>query len=325
MREKLMNRRRYLIIVGIVVAAVALSILFYTVLADHSPVITSLTAKPERVVLFGSCQIVCDATAPDGNELSYNWSASGGRITGEGATVTWTAPLSVGSYNVTVKVTDGHGGEATDYVIIPVRTNSPPIIASLVADAAWTTPSGNVQVTCTASDPDGDELNCDWTATGGDISNTGGAINWTAPQEVGTYDITVVVTDGCGGEDTEFVTLSVALSTPPTIENLIVTAQKPKYLKANSTPGCDYNVWKTQEYYIECVASNTSGKLVYDWSCTDGEISGEDSSITWTAPNEMSVRVKVTVIVSDAAGNSVGKNTVFCIPYCSCDFDDVKR
>jgi hypothetical protein len=217
-------------------------------------------------------------------------------------------------------VTDGRGAEATDYIVVSVRTSGPPIITSLISDAAWTTPSGNLQVTCTASDPDGDELSYQWTATGGDISGTGAAINWTATQEVGTYNVTVVVSDGCGGEDTKSVTLSVVPGTPPTIENMIVTAKKPKYLKASSAAGCDYDVWKTEEYYIDCVASNTSGKLVYDWSCTDGEISGEDSSITWTAPNEMSVRVKVTVIVSDAAGNSVGRDIVFYIPYCSCAF-----
>ena len=108
-----MNKKRYLVIVGIVVAAVALSILFYTMLANHRPVITSLEAEPERVLPRGSCQIVCNATDPDGDELIYGWSAGGGGITGEGATVTWTAPGSVGSYNVTVIVIDSRGGEVT--------------------------------------------------------------------------------------------------------------------------------------------------------------------------------------------------------------------
>ena len=80
-----MNKKRYLVIVGIVAAAVVLSILFYTMLANHRPAITSLAAEPERVLPLGSCQIVCNATDPDGDELSYNWSANGGGITGEGA------------------------------------------------------------------------------------------------------------------------------------------------------------------------------------------------------------------------------------------------
>jgi hypothetical protein len=173
-----MNRKRYLVIVG-VVAAVALSILLYTMLANHWPVITSLEAEPEEVLLFGSCRITCNATDYDGDQLSYNWSAAfnGGRIIGEGATINWTAPNSSGSYMVIVKVTDGRGGEAIGYVTIEVRANTPPTINSLVANANWTTPSGSLQVTCNATDADGNELSYVWTTTGGDISGIGAAVN----------------------------------------------------------------------------------------------------------------------------------------------------
>jgi hypothetical protein len=119
-----MNKKRYLLIMGIVVAAVLLSILFYTMLANHRPAITSLAAGPERVLPSGSCQIVCTASDRNGDELSYNWSASGGGINGEGATVTWTAPNSEGSYNVTVTVTDGRGGEVMNQVTITVSYQS---------------------------------------------------------------------------------------------------------------------------------------------------------------------------------------------------------
>jgi hypothetical protein len=312
-----MNKKRYPVIVGIVAAVVLISILFYTILANHQPVITSLKAEPEGVPPLGSCQIMCNATAPDGNKLSYNWSASGGTITGEGATVTWTAPNSAGSYNVTVTATDGHGGKVTDYVTITVRANSPPTINSLAANASWTIPSGSLQVTCDASDPDGDELSFEWSASGGDISGTGAAVNWTAPEEAGAYNLTVVVKDGYGGEATRRVTLYVNVSPPPIIENLIVTPKGHIYLR-KSTAGGDYDVWITKEYDIECVASSTSGELVYDWSCTGGVISGEGSTITWTSPNERSVTVTVTVAVSDVAGNSVAKNIVFTVPSCSC-------
>ena len=315
-----MNKKRYLIIAGIVVAVAALSVLIYTMLANHRLAITSLKAEAAWVVPSGSLNVTCNATAPRGDVLSYNWSASEGKITGEGTKVTWTAPVSSGSYNVTVTVTDNRGGEVTDYVTITVRVNNPPNITSLVADAAWTAPSGSIQVTCTATDPDNDELSYEWTTTGGHISDTGAAVNWTAPQEVGTYNITVVVKDGYGGEDIRKIPLSVTLNPPPTIENLIVTAQKPKYLKKSSTAGCDYDVWKTEVYYIACNVSNTSGELSYEWSCDDGSISGEGSNITWTAPNKISVKVTVMVIVSDAAGNSMGKSIVFHIPSCSCSF-----
>jgi hypothetical protein len=311
-----MNKKQYLIIVGIVAAAVLISILFYTMLANHRPVITGLAAEPERVLPSGKCQIVCNATDPDGDELSYGWSADGGAIIGEGDTVTWTAPASVGSCNVTVIVIDSRGGAVTDYVTITVRTNRAPTINSLEAEAPWTTPSGSIQVTCSATDLDGDELSYEWTTDGGDISGTGVVVNWTAPQEVGIYDVIVVVRDGHGREDTRFVSLSVVTGTPPTIEDLIVTPKEPKYWKPAS-----HTVGRTKQYDIECIVSDTGGGVSYEWSCEDGEISGEGSIITWTAPDESLTSTAVTVIVSDVAGNRVSKSIVFTVASCTaCTF-----
>jgi len=195
-------------------------------------------------------------------------------------------------------------------------TNRRPIITSLETEAEWTIPLGSLQVTCTASDPDGDELSYEWITTGGDISGKGYEVIWTAPEEVGIYDITVVVDDGHDGKDMGFVTLITSNGPPPIIEDLIVTAIEPKYLKTTTT---GYKVGKTKEYYIECVASGMS-ELVYEWSCTGGNVSGEGSLITWTAP-DTSGYVTVTVKVFDGVGNWVRKSVVFEVVDCSpCEF-----
>jgi hypothetical protein len=194
-------------------------------------------------------------------------------------------------------------------------TNHPPIITSLVAPEK-VYPSRSCQIVCNASDPDDDELSYGWTTTGGDISGTGPEVTWTAPREIGVCNITVVVDDGHDGEDARSVTLNVTLGTPPTIEELIVTAEHP-YLR-KSTFGCDYDVLKTMEYDIECIASDMD-ELVYAWSCDGGEISGEDSMITWTAPRA-SGDFTVTVIVSDVAGNKVDKSIDFYVLSCTCAF-----
>jgi hypothetical protein len=315
-----MNRKRYLVITVIVVAAVLLAILLDAMLANHLPAITSLKAEPERVLPSGSCQIVCTATDHDGDELSYNWSASGGEINGEGATVTWTAPHPAGSYNVTVTVTDGRGGEVMSYVIIEVRANRPPTITSLVADAVWTLRSGSLNVTCDATDTDGDELSYEWVTDGGDITGTGTEVIWTAPAEVGIYYVTVVAKDGHGREDTRSVSISVVLGTPPTIEDLVVTARESKYLRTISA-GAYYKVGKSKQYDIECIVSDTSGEVSYEWAYEHGAISGEGPMITWTAPGETLTRTTVTVIVSDIAGNKVSKSIDFQVVSCnSCTF-----
>jgi hypothetical protein len=312
-----MNRQTRLSITIIALAATLFLASSCATPSNNQPVITSLEPDAKGVVPLGSLQVVCTASDPDGDELSYIWWASAGEIDGVGDTVTWVAPASEGSHNVTVKVLDGRGGEVTDYVAITVRSNNAPTIATLTANAEWTTPSGSVRVTCSASDDDQDELSYEWSTTAGSISGTGPVVNWTAPEEVGVYDITVVVTDGYGGEATESVALDVVIDAPPTIEQLCITPKGHKHLR-KSTLGCDYDVWKEDEYDIECIVSDPSG-VSYEWSCTDGSTAGEGSLITWTAPNELSVAVTVTVIVRNVFGDEVTESMDLCVPSCACD------
>jgi hypothetical protein len=196
--------------------------------------------------------------------------------------------------------------------------NYPPTITSLEGSADWTFPLGSLNVTCTASDRDGDELSYNWSASGGNITGTEPEVIWTAPEEIGVCDITVVVNDGQAGNDTGTVALIAANGTIPMIENLVVTAEH-KYLKKTTT---GYKVGQGQEYDIECIASsNTSGELVYVWPYDGGEISGEGSMITWTAPY-ISGKVTVMVVVFDVAGNMDNESIVFTVVSCtSCEFE----
>jgi len=312
-----MNKKKYLVIVGIVAAAVALTILFYTMLTNHHPVIASLAAEPDTIFNLDSCGIVCNATDADGDELTYTWSASEGELGGRGAVVNWTPPqYSVGSYNITVTVTDSRGNAVTDYVTVAVKANYPPTVNGLVASADWTAPSGNLEVACNATDPDGDALSYQWTATGGSVSGTGATVTWTAPEETGVYNITVVAKDVYGYHDTRVIPVSVDLVAPPTIENLTVIAEEPKYLKII---GGKYIVGRTKTYYIACNISDTSGAVSYSWSCEDGvisQISEDGSTITWTAPDQTIISSPIMVIVSDAAGNRVARG--ICIHVASC-------
>ena len=314
-----MNKKRYLLIIGIVVAAAIVSVLLYTMLANHQPVISSLVSEPERVVPRGSCQVVCNATDADGDELSYGWSADGGGITGEGAAITWTAPSSAGSYNITVTVTDGRGAGVVEKKTIEVRSNRSPKISDLRADADWVLLGGSIEFTCDASDPDGDALIYEWTATGGDFSGEGTAVNWTAPGELGVYYITVAVKDGYGSMDTRTLPVSVVTGQPPIIDDLLITADH-CYLKTNTSP---YKVGQGKMYHIQCVVADADVDLSYNWSCTGGEISetSEDGSmITWIAP-DVSGKVTITVIVSNISDREAVKALLLDVASCSsCSF-----
>jgi len=308
-----MNKRMPLVVTALVMLLLASSC---TAPTNHEPIIISLDAEAARVVPSASCQIVCNATDPDGDELAYTWSSGGRELSGEGASVAWVAPSSEGSYSITVNVTDGQGGAVSDYVVITVRTNNPPVIDSLVASADWVLPLGSLDVTCDALDPDDDELSYEWSATGGSITGTGCEMGWTAPEEVGTYAITVMVRDIYGGSDTKTLATVVALEEPLIIEDLLVTAEH-CYLKAYSW---GYKVGKSQEYCIECIVADTSIELVYNWFCNSGEITGEGSIITWTAPHTSEL-VTVSVTLSDIDGRTTSEYVILGVASCSaCTF-----
>lgn len=187
-----------------------------------------------------------------------------------------------------------------------------PIITSLQAQANWTAPGGTLRVTCSAADSGGGELNYQWSASGGTLTGTGAAVDWTAPQVVGMYDITVTVTNAQGRQTTESLALIVSNGPPPVIQSLIPAARDHTYLKAVAA---GYMAARTFEYDIECVASAATGELVYQWSCTGGEISGDGPAIIWTAPDRDG-RVTVTVEVVDIAGNWVSKSLILDVVDC---------
>lgn len=292
--------------------------------ANHPPRITSLKAKEDVVFPLESCLIQCVASDQDGDELVYEWSASKGDINGDGATVTWSAPESEGIYNITVEITDGNGGEVIDSITITVRVNRSPTITSLIADMDWVTPSGSCHIECNAEDPDSDELSYEWSASGGGISGAGSVVTWTAPERFGLSSITVVVTDGRGGEVTRSLMISVALAPPPTIESLVVTPGTPKYLKKYPW---GYRILKNRSCQIECIVTGANDELVYEWSdgdytyiedcgCGESPFAGEGSVITWTAPDEGG-EITIMVIVYDVEGNMASKNIVFEVETCA--------
>jgi hypothetical protein len=176
---------------------------------NQPPVISSLTANAGQVSPSDSCQVRCIASDPDGDELSYAWSASGD-ISGKGSVVTWTVPAAPGDYTIAIKVTDGRGGEATTQLTISVAVNQPPVIDSLTSEFEQVRKAMASAIECTASDPDDDELSYTWSASGGNISGEGPAVTWVAPNTYGTYTITVTVTDGGGGQATEKIDIAVA-------------------------------------------------------------------------------------------------------------------
>jgi hypothetical protein len=196
------------------------------------PIISDL--KADSVVdALGTTQVICTATEAGADNLTYNWAATGGAVTGAGSTITWTAPSLSGGYMVTVVVSDGKGGAAKKSVVInvPEKPNHPAVIDAI----RYTRPKRMpltikpnmtdeekskvstlvaikydvVELSCLAHDEDKDPMTYVWKATGGKLIGTGATMQWIAAGEPGTYTISVEVSDGKGAPDVFQITVSV--------------------------------------------------------------------------------------------------------------------
>ena len=77
--------------------------------------------EPCIVEVGKSSTVTCEATDPDGDQLTYRWTTPTGKLANPGDRQTlWTAPMQEGSVPVTCTVDDGKSGTATDTVTIQV-------------------------------------------------------------------------------------------------------------------------------------------------------------------------------------------------------------
>lgn len=91
------------------------------VLINQAPVIESLIAESSVVNQGENAIIECIASDPDGDALVYKWAAARGDISGQGATVTWTAPNTCDDYIIKVTVSDTSGSEASQELKVKVK------------------------------------------------------------------------------------------------------------------------------------------------------------------------------------------------------------
>jgi hypothetical protein len=73
--------------------------------------------------------IYCSANDQDGDTLTFNWTVNGEIEIAQGnsSSLSWRAPDTAGTYNITCTVSDGRGGEDSESVSITVTTTSGPI------------------------------------------------------------------------------------------------------------------------------------------------------------------------------------------------------
>jgi len=168
-------------------------------------------------------QFTCIAIDPDGDEMTYTWTADNGTISGDGATATWISPATMGKYKVSVEVSDGKGGEAIAVqearviinadgsvspdapVVLKMPFPSMEVVTGAKRMRIWTASP----IECLIEGADAKNLKFTWSAASGKLQaakgmnlsdGTASRVNWIAPGVGGDFTVDVVVTDGSGNE-----------------------------------------------------------------------------------------------------------------------------
>ena len=114
---------------GISIAGVAVTVTDndVPVVPNNAPTVSSVSCDPCAVAPGGEVRLSAEASDPDGDSLTYAWSAPTGSFTGatDGAAARWRAPAETARVTVRVQVSDGRGGTASATATVEV-TNAPP-------------------------------------------------------------------------------------------------------------------------------------------------------------------------------------------------------
>jgi hypothetical protein len=126
-------------------------------------------------------QLAANATDPDGDTLLYTYTTTGGRVTGDGANVSWDlAGVQPGTYTATVEVDDGCGCVAFSSTTVTIADCSdcippcPTLSISCPTDQVTAGSPATVSVNLSGGDPNA-SVTYNWTVSAGTISGGQGS------------------------------------------------------------------------------------------------------------------------------------------------------
>ncbi len=88
---------------------------------NRAPVITGIQKSEAYAIPGETIQINCQAYDPNDDAITYEWSTSGGSISGSGQSINWQAPVAQGIYQISVTVSDPQGLTASTSTSILVK------------------------------------------------------------------------------------------------------------------------------------------------------------------------------------------------------------
>ncbi|MFW6055976.1 MAG: PKD domain-containing protein [Chloroflexota bacterium] len=177
--------------------------------ANRQPQVEELSADAETIAPGDSTVISCEASDADGDRVTYDWSATGGEVFGDGDAIIWLAPEEPGAYAVEVSVRDPYGAESQRQIPMNVAESASPRLGRFSVkgidtdmidflDGMWDVFRGHsIRITChvvTGQEP----YTYKWAVDYGTLLPEGKSAIWEAPHEQGPATVTVDVTDADG-------------------------------------------------------------------------------------------------------------------------------
>ncbi len=161
------------------------------------PIIDRLTASPASVKVGDTTVVTAEARDPQGEDLVYAWTKEDGTFIGDltGPIVQWKAPVTAGSYDVTLRVTNESGKSTSKTLAVTVTQAAEPVIVIESPTDGEYIPSSVGTVSIEASTPqqsDVDSMRC---YIDGQLRSSANAPNltytWNVSQENGLKNITI--------------------------------------------------------------------------------------------------------------------------------------
>lgn len=167
------------------------------------------TATLGNAIVFSSV----GSTDSDGSIASYSWSFGDSNSTNsQNPSHTYSA---VGSYTVTLTVTDNDGATTSSTAVATVTNNSGNLAPTAEANGPYTVTLGNALALSSSgsNDSDGTITSYFWDLGDGNTSTTQDPSH--SYSAIGNYTITLTVTDNDGATATSTATATVSDNTPP--------------------------------------------------------------------------------------------------------------
>lgn len=261
---------------------------------NSPPRIDTVQVIPGVLAPGETASVLVSASDPDpGDSLTYAWDAADGAFADPGAaSTTWTAPMTDGTYRLTITVRDRAGSRRTVHVDVPVGAahgrgtarigaslNTWPEIARFAADPGLVGAGETSTLLVETSDADGDAVDHTYTSDcGGSFVGTTFVAPGSVPAEGITCTLTLRASDGRGGEAIAdavlYVGTEIAANHGPVID---------------STFQSRWEAGLGDDVSIDVGAYDVDGDvLTFTWTATSGTLgvatsSATTSSATWTS------------------------------------------